>query len=155
MTRIVVFNSCFINRGHSCEAYVRESGPVGPQDHLVRRGGAWAPDAPCATLRPTCFSCSCSCSRSWPPSSLTPTYFLFIPSSSTFSACTLGDHFFFVSSAPWISLIYVKNISRQRETVSSSQRKDLSKCKCNVWRRLTKFDDKASLILEKNLVTWV
>ena len=33
-----------------------------------------------------------------PSSSLTPTYFLFIPSSSTFSACTLGDHFFSISS---------------------------------------------------------
>ena len=141
MTRIVVFNSCFINRGHLCEAYVRESGPVGPQDHLVRRGGAWAPDAPCATLRPTCFSCSCSCSRSWPPSSLTPTYFLFIPSSSTFSACTLGDHFFFVSPAPWISLIYVKKYfpaTRNRLFFSKKGSKvSVNVTFDDVWRSLT------------------
>lgn len=34
-TRIIVFNSCFINRGHSCGPHVRDSGPIGLQDHLV------------------------------------------------------------------------------------------------------------------------
>lgn len=50
--------------------------PLGSGTTLSRRGRAWAPDAPCATLRPTCFSCSCSCSRSWPAPLPPAPYFL-------------------------------------------------------------------------------
>lgn len=64
------------------------------------------------------------------------TYFLFIPSSSTFSACTLGDHFFFVSSprlvASNLSYLRKKYFHDNEKPSLLLKKKDLVTCKRNV-----------------------